>query len=76
MFKAFSGQLINADCNGAANIIKKVATQLGVFLDKVGRASLTVPQRYKLDSLSKIYRNRIEARFQPDSIHRLESPSF
>lgn len=76
LFKAFSGQLINADCNGAANIIKKVATQLGVSLDKVGRASLTVPQRYKLDSLSKIYRNRIEARFQPASIHRLESPSF
>ena len=76
LFKAFSGQLINADCNGAANIIKKVATQLEVSLDKVGRASLTVPQRYKLDSLSKIYRNRIEARFQPASIHRLESPSF
>ena len=76
LFKAFNGQLINADCNGAANIIKKVATQLGVSLDKVGRASLTVPQRYKLDRLSKIYRNRIEAQFQPASIHHKESLLF
>ena len=40
-----------------------------VSLDKVGRASLTMPQQYKLVRLSKIYRNRVEARFQPASSH-------
>jgi hypothetical protein len=35
-----------------------------------------VPQRYKLDRLSKIYRNRIEAQFQPASIHHKESLLF
>jgi hypothetical protein len=40
------GLLINADCNGAANIIAKVATQLGISLVKVGRGSLALPQRY------------------------------
>ena len=40
-----------------------------VSLDKVDRVSLTMPQQYKLDRLSKIYRNRVEARFQPASSH-------
>lgn len=36
---------INADCNGAANIIRKVATMLGFDLDGVGRGVLTAPLR-------------------------------
>jgi putative transposase len=57
LYKSAKGFLINADCNGAANIIAKVATQLGVNLAEVGRASLTVPQRYDLFTrLSKSYR--------------------
>jgi IS605 OrfB family transposase len=36
---------INADCNGAANIIRKVATMLGLDLDGVGRGVLTAPLR-------------------------------
>lgn len=55
---------INADCNGSANILRKVATQLGINLAKVGRAVLSLPQRYRLDSLSKSYRKQIEARLQ------------
>ena len=47
-YKTKRGFLVNADCNGAANILKKVATQLGLVLVKVGRASLTVPHRYDL----------------------------
>lgn len=35
-----SGELINADCNGAANIFRKVETQLGLDLAKVCRAVL------------------------------------
>jgi len=51
---------INADCNGASNILKKVSTQLDLNLTKVSRAVLTLPQRYRLDDLSKSYRNRCE----------------
>ncbi len=60
-----NGELINADANGACNIIRKVATQLDIDLTKVGRAVLSLPQRYKLDSLSSKYCKRRGARFQP-----------
>ena len=58
-YKTAHGTLINADCNGAANILRKVATQLGINLAKVGRAALNLPKRYDLfKSLSKAYRKR------------------
>lgn len=80
LYKSAQGQLINADCNGAANILRKadatlrrrkaqrnahqeVATQIGINLSEVGRASLNVPQRYRLERLSKSYRERYEASF-------------
>jgi IS605 OrfB family transposase len=44
---------INADCNGAANILRKVATMLGLNLGGVGRVPLTAPQRIKLWSAKK-----------------------
>ncbi|SRR5579883_431934 len=56
LYKSAKGFLINADCNGAANILAKVATQLGLNLAKVGSGSLTLPQRYDLTRLSKSYR--------------------
>lgn len=60
------GWRINSDCNGAVNIIRKVATQLGISLAKVGKAALALPQRFGLDSLSRSYRERSEAaRLQP-----------
>ena len=39
---------INADCNGAAHILRKVATILGLCLNGVGRGTLAAPQRIKL----------------------------
>jgi hypothetical protein len=59
-YRAAVGWLINADDNGAANVIRKVATQVGINLSKVGRGSLALPQRYEIDSLSKSYRKRCE----------------
>ncbi len=56
------GSLINADCNGAGNILRKVETQLGFPLAKVCRAALNLPQRYRLDSLSKSYREATSRR--------------
>ena len=59
LYKTALGLLINADANGAANIARKVATQLGVNLIEVGRAVLTTPQRYDLFTrLNKSYRRR------------------
>ncbi|MBO3462877.1 RNA-guided endonuclease TnpB family protein [Aetokthonos hydrillicola Thurmond2011] len=56
-YKSAKGFLINADCNGACNIIRKVATQLGVSLAEVGRGSLALPQRIDLFTrLSRSYR--------------------
>ncbi len=65
-YKTAQGLLINADCNGAANIIKKVATQLGINLAKVSRVALNLPKRYDLfKGLRKSYRKRCEVGFYP-----------
>ncbi len=64
LYKTSTGQLINADCNGSANIICKVIPQLKVSLAKVIRGVLSLPQRYQLDRLSKSYRKRAEACLQ------------
>ncbi|BDI18023.1 transposase [Nostoc cf. commune SO-36] len=62
LYKSRDGFVINADCNGSANIMRKVATQLGLNLAEVGRAFLTVPQRIDLFTrLNKSYRKRCGA---------------
>jgi IS605 OrfB family transposase len=48
LFRTAQNWYINADCNGAANILRKVATMLGFSLSGVGRGSLTAPTRIKL----------------------------
>lgn len=59
------GWKINADCNGAVNILRKVTTQLDLNLAKVARGALTLPQRYDpFKSLKKSYRERAVARLQ------------
>jgi len=69
LYKTAKGLLINADCNGAANILRKVATQLGVTLAKVGSGSLTLPQRIDLFSrLNRSYRKRCDSQACPKGI--------
>lgn len=61
-YKTKKGFLINADCNAAANIIRKVATQLGLVLVKVGRATMTAPHRYDLfRDLKKTFRTKLRS---------------
>jgi transposase len=48
MYRTKTGKLINADLNGAANILKKVETQLGLVLVKVCRQVLTLATRFKI----------------------------
>ena len=65
LYKSGSGDSVNADCNGAANILRKVASRLGVNLVEIGRASLTAPKRYNLfENLTKLYRERCEIGLQ------------
>jgi hypothetical protein len=47
-YEAKSSLIINADCNGAAEILKKVARHLGLCLAKLGREALTTPHQYDL----------------------------
>jgi IS605 OrfB family transposase len=62
LYKTSQGWLVNADCNGAANILTKVATQLEVTLAELGRGALTLPRRIDLcKGLSKSYRQTSEA---------------
>lgn len=63
-YKAAHNILINSDAHGAANILKKVSTQLELNLAKVSREVLNLPKRYDLfDCLSKSYRKRCYGRF-------------
>lgn len=65
MYRTAAGLLINADANGAANILKKVSTQLRLNLAKVCRGALNLPKRYDLfSSLTKSYRRRCYACLQ------------
>lgn len=48
LYKAAQGWLINADCNGAANIGRKVAMMLGLDLSGISRGDLSAPLRLKL----------------------------
>ena len=62
LYESAKGLLTSADAQAAANILRKVTTQLGLCLAEVGRASLTVPQRYDLFiRLNKSYRKRCVA---------------
>jgi len=60
LYKTAKEFLINADANGAANILRKVTAQLDINLVKVGREVLTLPKRYFVTDLSKKYRKRVE----------------
>ncbi|MDJ0901279.1 MAG: transposase, partial [Xenococcus sp. MO_188.B8] len=57
LYRTANNWYINADCNGAVNIIRKVITTLSrlraVSLERVSRGVLTRPHRIKLWSASK-----------------------
>ena len=72
MYRTKNGEFVNADANGAANILRKVEIQLGLDLARVCRASLTAPSRMFLWNSKKI---KLAGRcFNPSLSIRLESP--
>lgn len=48
LFRTAQNWYVNADCNGSANIIRKVSTTLGLDLSGVSRGALTTPLRVRL----------------------------
>lgn len=58
MYRTGKGKLINADLNGAANILRKVETQLGLVLVKVCRQVLTLCTRILVWETKTKKRNR------------------
>lgn len=53
IYKTSCGILVNADCNGAANIIRKVAMILGLDLSGISRGDLSAPKKVRLWTLQK-----------------------
>ncbi|MBS9386347.1 MAG: transposase [Dolichospermum sp. BR01] len=53
LYKSGNGSMINADLNGAANILRKVASNLGIDLSSLGRRVLTTVARTRLWALPK-----------------------
>ena len=53
LYKSGNGSLINADLNGAANILQKVASNLGIDLSLLGRRCLTNAARIRVWVLPK-----------------------
>ncbi|BAZ88926.1 transposase [Raphidiopsis curvata NIES-932] len=53
VYETSDGFKINADCNGAANILKKVAVMLGINLSGISRGCLSQPQKVRLWTLQK-----------------------
>jgi putative transposase len=51
LYRTASGFKINADCNGSANIIRKVAVKLGLVLNGISRVSLSAPLKVRLWTL-------------------------
>jgi putative transposase len=50
LYRTAQGWLINADGNGAANIMKKVSTKFEINLNGVSRGAVTAPFRVKLSN--------------------------
>ncbi|MFN6540581.1 MAG: RNA-guided endonuclease InsQ/TnpB family protein [Nostoc sp. EkiNYC01] len=53
LYRSANGSIVNADLNGAANILRKVASNLSIDLGLLGRRSLTTVARVRLWALPK-----------------------
>jgi putative transposase len=54
LYQSADGSIVNADLNGAANILRKVASNLGVDLSRLGRRCLTTVARMRLWQLPTV----------------------
>ena len=65
LYRSADGTVINADLNGAGNILRKVASKLGVKLDRLSRRCLTTVARVRLWVLPKAALSAESQRLQP-----------
>ena len=49
LYESGDGSFVNADLNGAANILRKVSGRLSLSLDQLSRRSLAIVARIKLN---------------------------
>lgn len=56
LYRTASNQYINCDCNGAANILRKVAVMLGLDLSGISRGDLTAPLKFRFWTLQESQR--------------------
>jgi len=54
LYRSGDGSVVNADLNGAANILRKVARKLGIDLNQLNRRALTTVARIRLWVLPKV----------------------
>ncbi len=54
LYQSADGSIVNADLNGAANILNKVAGRLGILLDQLSRRCLMAVARIRLWVLPKL----------------------
>lgn len=59
-YRTKKGLRVSADIQAAGNILRKVAVQLGISLVEAGRGALTLPKRYTLDMMRRVYRKNGE----------------
>lgn len=53
IYQSLNGIKINADCNGAGNILRKVSVMLGLDLSGISRGALSAPKKVLLWTLRK-----------------------
>jgi putative transposase len=53
LYKVHGGAVVNADCNGAANILRKVAVKLGLNLGGISSGDLTAPLKIRFWSIQE-----------------------
>ncbi|NEO95379.1 MAG: IS200/IS605 family element transposase accessory protein TnpB, partial [Moorea sp. SIO3G5] len=53
LYRTAQNYYVNADCNGSANILRKVARTAGIDLSGLSRGALTTPVRVRLWTLNE-----------------------
>ncbi len=53
LYCSSQGIQVNADCNGAANILRKVAMNLGLVLSEISRGVLYAPLKFRFWTLQE-----------------------
>jgi putative transposase len=56
LYQTGNGFKVNADCNGASNILRKVAMMLGLDLGGISRGDLTAPLKFRFWTLQESQR--------------------